>query len=81
MDIPLHPCQSAFDEDDMVSVQEDQQSDVEMVSIIKHLEQHTEDSSADSAAGDSDHHLNDSEMESDQDHCSSQHSDLILTTT
>ena len=69
------PCQPAFDEVNVVSIQDNQQSDVEMVSIIDQPEQHTEDSSADSTAEDSNHHSNASEMESDQDHGSGHHSD------
>ena len=68
------PCRSVFDKDDVVSIQEDQQSDVEMVSIIEHPGLQTEDSSADSAVGDSDHHSNDSEMESNKDRGCSHHS-------
>ena len=68
------PHRSSFDKDDVVSIQEDQQSDVEMVSVIEHPGLQTEDSSADSAAGDSDHHSNDSEMESDQDRGCGHHS-------
>ena len=59
-------CRSIFDEDDdVISIHEDRQSDVEMVSAIWQPEQHTEDSLADSATGDSDHNSNDSDMESD----------------
>ena len=62
------PCWSVFDEDDdVISIHEDGQSNMEMVSTIGQPRQHTEDSSVDSAAGDSDHHSNDSNMESDQD--------------
>ena len=66
------------DDDDIVSVHDDQQSDEEMASVVGHLEQHTKDSSADSAAGGS-NHPSDSEMESDYDqeshHCSDPGSD------
>ena len=69
------PHQAAFDEDNMVSIHEDQQSDVEMISVIEHPEQYTEDSSADSAGGDNDHPSNDSEMKSDQEWGSGHHLD------
>ena len=54
------------DNDDIVSVHDDQQSDEEMVSIVDCPEQHTEDSSTDSTAEGSDH-PSDSEMESEYD--------------
>ena len=44
------PCRSVLNEDDMVSIHEDRQSDVEMISVIEQTAQFTEDSSADSAA-------------------------------
>ena len=50
------PHWSVFDkDDDIISIHEDGQSNVEMVYAIGQPEQHTEDSSVDSAAGDSDH--------------------------
>ena len=52
------------DNDDIVSIHDDQPSDEEMVSMTSHPEQHTKDSSADSAAEGSNHHT-DSQMESD----------------
>ena len=69
------PCQSIFDEEDyVISIHEDGQSNVEMVSAIRQPKQHTKDSLADCTAGDSDHNSNDSDMESDQDRSSSHHS-------
>ena len=66
------PCWLISDDDDIVSVHDDQQSNEEMASVVGHPEQHTKDSSADSAAGGS-NHPSDSEMESDYDreshHC------------
>ena len=68
------PRQPISDDDDIVSIHDDQQSDEEMASVVGHLEQHTEDSSADSAAGGS-NHRSDLEMESDYDRESHHHSD------
>ena len=68
------PGQPILDNDDIVSIHDDQQSDEEMVSKVECPEQHTEDSSADSAAEGSDH-PSDSDMESNYDQESHHHSD------
>ena len=62
-------------DEDVVSIQDDSQSDIEMVSAHE-PHQHTEDSSPDSGAEDSHNPSDDSDMESNQDRGSSHHSDL-----
>ena len=68
------PHRPISDDDNIVSIHDEPQSDEEMASMVGHLEQHTEDSSADSAAEGS-NHPSDSEMESDYEWESHHHSD------
>ena len=68
------PCQPISDNDDIVSIHDDPQSDEEMASVVGHPEQHTKDSSADSITEGS-NHPSDSEMQSDYDRESHHHLD------
>ena len=67
------PHRPISDDDDIVSIHDDPQSNEEMASMVCHPEQHTKDSSADSATEGS-NHPSDSEMESDCDWESHHHS-------
>ena len=61
-------------DEDVVSVHDDSQSDIEMVSAHE-PDQHTDDSSPDSGTEDSHNPSDDSDMESNQDRVSCHHSD------
>ena len=65
----------ASGEDDIVSIHDDPQSDIEMESDHEQPEQHSEDSSPDSGSEGGNNPSGDSDMESDHDEGSGHHSD------